>query len=179
MSSIKKISAFSILILLIIINANSQQTGKAKIAVIQAEKLPNQDPFMNSYDHSKVRLQMKAHLDNILSLFEEAGEMGADLVCGPEDIQNIGSYGLYIDTKDPVTGEILFNSLAETVPGPLTNRLAEIAKKYGMYIIAPLYESSGGKIFNTAVIFDRHGNIVEKHRKNSSAGNGNMACINR
>ena len=165
MISIKNISVFTIVILLACFNVNSQQKGKANIAIIQAEGHPNQDPFMNNYDFSKVRPLMKTHLDSILSLFEKAGKMGADLVCGPEDIQHIGSYGLYIDTKDPVTGEILFNSLAESVPGPLTDRLAAIAKKYNMYIIAPLYESSEGKIFNTAVIFDRQGKIVEKHRK--------------
>ncbi|HUX97410.1 MAG TPA: nitrilase-related carbon-nitrogen hydrolase [Bacteroidales bacterium] len=161
----KNISVFGILILLTFFNVNSQQTRKANIAIIQAEGHPNQDPFMNSYDYSKVRPQMKTHLDNLLALFEEAGKMGADLVCGPEDIQHIGSYGLYIDTKDPETGEILFSSLAEPVPGPLTDRVAEIARKSNMYIIAPMYEASEGKVFNTAVIFDRQGNIIGKHRK--------------
>ncbi|MBI5008866.1 MAG: family 20 glycosylhydrolase, partial [Bacteroidia bacterium] len=143
----------------------SQLSKTAKIAVIQAQGHPKQDPFMNSYDYSRVRPQMDDHLNNILTLFNRAGEMGADMVCGPEDIQNIGSYGLYIDIKDPQTGEILFNSLAETVPGPLTGKLAEIAAKHNMYIIAPLYEAADGKVFNTAVIFDRQGRIIGKHRK--------------
>ena len=34
-----------------------------------------------------------------------------------------------------------------------------------MYIIAPIYEAVGEKVFNTAVIFDRQGKIIGKHRK--------------
>jgi len=142
-----------------------QQNKRARIAVIQASGLPNQDPFMGDYDPSKVRPQMMAHLDNLLGLMDKAGQAGADLVCGPEDMQHIGSYGLYLNSKDPETGKILFNSLAVSVPGELTDRLAAIARKYKMYIVAPIYESSGDKVFNTAVIFDREGKIMGKHRK--------------
>lgn len=144
---------------------NGQTHGKGKIAVIQATALPNQDPFMGNYDPSKVRPGVSVHLDKLLDLFAKAGEMGADLVCGPEDMQNIGSYGLYIDVKDTETGKILFNSLAVKVPGELTDRISAIARKYKMYIIAPIYEEEGGKIFNSAVVFDREGKIIGKHHK--------------
>ncbi len=141
------------------------QNRRAKIAVIQATATLNQDPFMEDYDQSKVRPGMNNHFKKLLGLFEKAGKMGADLVCGPEDMQHIGSYGLYVDVKDPETGEILFNSLAVPVPGPLTDQLAAIARKYSMYIIAPVYEADSGKIFNTAILFDRQGRIAGKHRK--------------
>ena len=142
-----------------------QPKKSAKIAVIQATGLPNQDPFMGDYDFAKVRPQMVAHFNKLLALFEQAGQMGADLVCGPEDMQHIGSYGLHIDKKDPETGKILFNSLAVPVPGQLTDQLASIARKHNMYIIAPIYEADGDKVFNTAVVFDRQGKILGKHRK--------------
>jgi predicted amidohydrolase len=143
----------------------AQQNKRAKIAIIQATGLPNQDPFMADFDPAKVRPQMMDHFNKLLGLFEKAGQSGADLVCGPEDMQHIGSYGLYIDRKDPETGKILFDALAVPVPGPLTDQLAAIARKYSMYIVAPIYETAGDKIFNTAVIFDRRGNIIGKHRK--------------
>jgi predicted amidohydrolase len=143
----------------------AQNKGKAKIALVQASAQRNQDPFLGDYDPEKVRPSMEYNFQNVLNLFDKAGQMGADLVCGPEDIQNIGSYGLYIDRKDPVTGKILFNSLAVKVPGPFTDKIAAIARKHSMYIIAPLYEDTVGKIFNTSVIFDRRGNIIGKHRK--------------
>jgi len=139
--------------------------NNAKVALIQGSDSPRQDPFMADYDPSKVRPQSMAHFNKLLKLFEEAGEKGADIVCGPEDMQNIGAYGLHVDVNDPETDEILFMSLATPVPGPLTNQVAEIAKKYQMYIIAPLYEREGDKVYNTSVIFDRDGIIIGKHRK--------------
>ncbi len=142
-----------------------QNRGPAKIAVVQASAMPNEDPFMGNYDQSAVYPKMTGNFNNILKLFEKAGEMGADLVCGPEDIQNIGSYGLHVDRKDPITGKILFNSLALRIPGPFTDQIAAIARKYKMYIVAPLYEDADGKIFNTALVFDRQGNIIGRHRK--------------
>jgi predicted amidohydrolase len=147
------------------IHADAQVGKVAKIAVIQASALPNQDPFMGDYDQSKVYPAMTAHFNKLVRLMEQAGAMGADIVCGPEDMQNIGSYGLYINTFDAKSGEILFNSLAVSVPGPLTNQLSAVAKKYNMYIIAPIYEKFNGRIFNSAIVFDRTGKIIGRHRK--------------
>ncbi len=144
---------------------NGQTKSTAKIAVIQAEGTPIEDPFMENFDVSKVRPLMMEHFRNLLGLFEQAGREGADLVCGPEDMQHIGGYGLYLKTTDPASGKILFNSLAVPVPGRLTDMISNIASRYHMYIIAPIYEADGDKIYNTAVVFDREGKIIGKHRK--------------
>ena len=79
-----------------------QGKGTAKIALVQATAKKNQDPFMGDYEPERVRPLMTENFNHILDLFEKAGQMDADLVCGPEDMQNIGSYGLHIDKKDPV-----------------------------------------------------------------------------
>ncbi len=142
-----------------------QAPKKANIALIQATGLPIQDPFMEDYDPGMVRPQMMAHFNKLLGLFEEAGEMGADLVCGPEDMQHIGAYGLHIDVMDPESGKIFADALAVTVPGPLTDRISDIAKRHKMYIIAPIYELADRKVYNTAVVIDRSGDIIGKHRK--------------
>ena len=139
--------------------------GKARVAVIQASGSPRQDPFMADYDSTKVRPMSQAHLDKLLGLFEQAGEMGADIVCGPEDMQGIGGYGLHMNRFDPETGEILFVSLAVEVPGPLSQRLASIARKYSMYVVAPIYEKEDGKVYNSALVFSRDGELIGKHRK--------------
>ena len=114
-----KFAGIVLMLLLVNLHLSGQPNTTAKIAVIQATGLPNQDPFMNNYNPAKVRPQMMAHFNKLLGLFDKAGQMGADLVCGPEDMQHIGSYGLYIDVKDQETGKILFNGLAVKVPGPL------------------------------------------------------------
>ncbi|HUU27535.1 MAG TPA: carbon-nitrogen hydrolase family protein [archaeon] len=159
---------FAVLTLLLVASA-TQAFGltrkSAKVAVIQAEGSPRQDPFKGDYDPAKVRPMMEAHFQKLLRLLDQAGRMGADIVCAPEDMQHIGAYGLHVDVKDPENGEILFTSLAVPVPGPLTDRISKIAAKHGMYIIAPLYERKGDRVYNTAVIFDREGRIMGLHRK--------------
>ena len=141
------------------------QNRTAKIAVIQASGLPVQDPFLENYEPALVRPQMMAHFNKLLGLFEEAGKMGADLVCGPEDMQHIGSYGLHIDKNDIESGKVLFSGLAIPVPSPMTDHVADIARRYKMYVIAPIYETEGENIYNTALVFDREGKIIGKHRK--------------
>ena len=144
---------------------NGQNRGTAKVAVIQASSSPRQDPFMADYDPAKVRPQSEFHFNKLLGLFEQAGKMGADIVCGPENMHGTGAYGLHIDVIDPENGEILMLSLAIPVPGPLTDRVADIARRYKMYIIAPICEREQDKVYNTSVIFDREGNILGKYRK--------------
>ena len=144
---------------------NSQTRGTANVAVIQASKSPGQDLFMEDYDPVRVRSQSEAHFNKLLGLFEKAGLMGADIVCGPENMHGTGGYGLHIDVTDPETEEMLFLSLATPVPGPLTGRIADIARRYKMYIIAPVCERDQDKVYNTSVIFGREGSIIGKYRK--------------
>src|SRR5437763_720636 len=78
-----------------------------------------------------------------LKLVEQAGEIGADIVCLPEF-----SAAPVIDSK----------FVAEPVPGPATDAFAALAAKYKMYIIVPLLEKTDGeKHYNTAVLLDRSG----------------------
>jgi predicted amidohydrolase len=144
---------------------SASPAGKAKVAVIQVSGAKRQDPFKADYDSTKIRPLSEAHMNKLLGLFERAGEMGADIVCGPEDMQGIGGYGLHVNRTDPATGEILFSSLAVEVPGPLSKRIASIARKHSMYVVAPIYEKENGKVFNSTLVFDREGKLIGKHHK--------------
>jgi predicted amidohydrolase len=62
-----------------------------------------------------------------------------------------------------VPGDTMEN--AETIPGPSYNRLADKAKKYGMYVTAGLTEKNNGLLYNTNVLIDRAGDLVGKYKK--------------
>ncbi|HWH72241.1 MAG TPA: carbon-nitrogen hydrolase family protein [Candidatus Sulfotelmatobacter sp.] len=51
------------------------------------------------------------------------------------------------------------------VPGKYTDFLAQLAKRHQMWISAGCLEKDGEKVYNSAVIIDRSGRIVLKHRK--------------
>jgi predicted amidohydrolase len=87
-----------------------------------------------------------------LDALDQAGREKPDIVCLGEGITIIGHSGNFV-------------SVAETVPGPTTEKLGGKARQYGMYIVAGIYEREGNAIYNTAVLIDRQGRLAGKYRK--------------
>jgi predicted amidohydrolase len=54
---------------------------------------------------------------------------------------------------------------AEPIPGPLTRRLGALARKHRVAIVLGMEEREGGRIYNSAVLIDRSGRLVLRHRK--------------
>lgn len=87
------------------------------------------------------------------SLLEEAGSGGADLAALPEVWPCQGSAPQV-------------RAAAEPVPGPRTERLAEIASRHHMWVHGgSVLELDEDRVFNTSVLFDREGNLVGRYRK--------------
>jgi N-carbamoylputrescine amidase len=56
--------------------------------------------------------------------------------------------------------------LAEPVPGPTTEALSGLARRYGLVIVAPVFEKrAGGLYHNTAVVLDADGRVAGRYRK--------------
>lgn len=92
-----------------------------------------------------------------LNQIDRAELASIDLVCLPETLN---------------TFEANYNTVgyspedsAETVPGPITEQFAGIARKYGTYIIFGLCEKIKGELFNTAILLNRQGEVVGKYHK--------------
>jgi predicted amidohydrolase len=85
---------------------------------------------------------------------EQSAARGADIVCLPEGITIVGS---------PLT----YSQAAEPVPGPTTAFLGDLARRLRVWIVAGLYERSGARIYNTAVLVGRDGALVGRYRKMS------------
>jgi predicted amidohydrolase len=76
----------------------------------------------------------------------------ADVILLPEGITVVGTGKRYPD-------------VAEFIPGPTTERLAQVAREKHAYIVAGIYEREGAAIYNTAVLIDRNGRFIGKYRK--------------
>jgi predicted amidohydrolase len=83
---------------------------------------------------------------------DAAGKLGLDVVCLPEAITMIGT-----GKSGPQT--------AEPIPGPSTRRLGEAARANRIWVVAGLYEKEGRRVYNTAVLLDRQGQLAGKYRK--------------
>ncbi len=84
-------------------------------------------------------------------LAADAGRRKADLLVFGELVTVIG------------TGDM--NAAAETVPGPGTRLLGEMARRHGLYIVAGMPEREGRLIYNTAVLMGPDGDLIGKYRK--------------
>ncbi|MBN1464989.1 carbon-nitrogen hydrolase family protein [candidate division KSB1 bacterium] len=92
------------------------------------------------------------NLDSFKVFIERAGDAGADIVCLPEGITLVGTGKSYLE-------------VSETVPGPTTRFLGELAREHSLYIVAGIYEKDGPVLYNTAVLLDRTGELLGAYRK--------------
>jgi predicted amidohydrolase len=87
-----------------------------------------------------------------LQTIETAVKEKTDVILLPEGITVVGTGKSYAE-------------VAETIPGPTTARLGELARKRSSYVAAGIYEREGTVIYNTAVLLDREGALIGKYRK--------------
>lgn len=87
----------------------------------------------------------------------KAADKGAKVVCLPELFRS--RYFCQTENTD-------YFNLAETIPGPSTNALIQIAKEKGIVILAPVFEKrSLGLYHNSLVVIDSDGKLKGIYRK--------------
>jgi N-carbamoylputrescine amidase len=98
-----------------------------------------------------------ANLDAIEAGLREAAKAGVELVL-LQELHN----GPYFCQHESV-GEF---DLAETIPGPGTDRIGKLAAELRLVVVASIFEKRAtGLYHNTAVVFDRSATIAGKYRK--------------
>ncbi len=83
---------------------------------------------------------------------DAAGKLRLDIVCLGEAILAVGTPATLKDRAKPI-------------PGPVSEVLAEAAKRNKIWVVAGLTELDDEIVYNTAVLLDRNGKIAGKYRK--------------
>ncbi|MGH9340670.1 MAG: carbon-nitrogen hydrolase [Acidobacteriota bacterium] len=97
------------------------------------------------------------NFDKAVARIREAASQGAQLICLQE---------LFRSQYFPQREDAALFELAETIPGPGSERLAELARELDVIILASLFEKRTAGIYhNTAVILDQEGKLSGKYRK--------------
>ncbi len=97
------------------------------------------------------------NLNRACELLREAAHRGATVACLPELF--LGHY--FCQTEDHA-----FFSLAEPIPGPSCEALADVARETRMTVVGSLFERRAAGVYhNTAVVFDSDGRQVGIYRK--------------
>jgi N-carbamoylputrescine amidase len=122
-----------------------------KVGLIQAT-----NALDTSEDIAKIR---EANIDKHMALIDQAGAQGVQLLC----MQEIFTGPYFCAEQTP-----RWYDATEQIPdGPTTKLMQEVAKRYQMVIVVPLYEvESTGVYYNTAAVIDADGTYLGKYRKN-------------
>lgn len=108
----------------------------------------------------------KATTDKVCAYIQEAGENGAGIVVFPETF--IPNYPYFSFVKPPVLSgkdHLKLYDEAVEIPGPVTDQVGAMAKKWGIVVVLGVNEKSHGTIYNAQIIFDANGEIVLVRRK--------------
>lgn len=117
------------------------------IAAVQIKTVP--------WDLDATLKRMEQHLQLIKDIYP-----WVNLACFPE----LCPYG--IEPIKPISIDFDKNKVAEEVPGPLSNRLGQMAKRYQVWLSpGSIYEREGETIYNTAPIYSPEGELFTKYRK--------------
>jgi len=112
---------------------------------------------INDESRSVAEIQ-SAMLEKHLPMIHDAGRQGVQILC----LQEIFNGPYFCPSQDK-----RWYDAAEAVPGPTVEKLAPIAKKYGMVMVVPVYErEQAGVYYNTAAVIDADGSYLGKYRKN-------------
>src|SRR5450432_1793009 len=82
---------------------------------------------------------VKANRAKQIRLVEQAAKQGADIIC----TQELFASQYFCQVEDH-----RFFKLAETIPGPSTDAMGKIAKKYKAVIIASLFEKRAAGLYH-------------------------------
>jgi predicted amidohydrolase len=99
------------------------------------------------------------NIEKACRMISIAVDRGVDVICLPEMFSEV------------VPPDELKKKRGETVPGPSTDQLRELAKQFSIVIIAgsiinrSIIEQRGDKKFNTSLLIDRRGEIIGQYSK--------------
>lgn len=97
------------------------------------------------------------NLDKAIEKIKEAAAKGAQIVC----LQELFTSLYFCDVEDYDNF-----ALAESIPGPSTDALSEVAKEHNVVVIASLFEKRAqGLYHNTTAVIDADGTYLGKYRK--------------
>ncbi len=105
----------------------------------------------------KMQQDPSENLKRAVEKINEAGKMGAEIVCLPELFKS-----LYFCQEEDESNF----KLAEPIPGETTERLVEAAGKNNLAIIAGIFEKRArGLYHNSAVVINADGKLLGTYRK--------------
>ncbi|MDA1098987.1 MAG: carbon-nitrogen hydrolase family protein [Proteobacteria bacterium] len=95
-----------------------------------------------------------ATVEKMLGFLDVAGRRGSKLVVLPEVWTGLG-----------YSSDEAYLEIAEPIPGPTTDLVAEKAREYNMCVVGSIYEKDGNQYYNSSPLIGPDGVIIGKYWK--------------
>ncbi|WLT39097.1 Nit6803 family nitriliase [Synechocystis sp. B12] len=115
---------------------------------------------------SPVLFSQQGTMEKVLDAIANAAKEKVELIVFPETF--VPYYPYFSFVEPPVLmgkSHLKLYQEAVTVPGKVTQAIAQAAKTHGMVVVLGVNEREEGSLYNTQLIFDADGALVLKRRK--------------
>lgn len=117
---------------------------------------------------SPVLYSREATVEKVVQKILELGQKGVQFATFPETVVPYYPYFAAVQTGIQIlsgTEHLRLLEQSVTVPSPATDAIGEAARKAGMVVSIGVNERDGGTIYNTQLLFDADGTLIQRRRK--------------
>lgn len=117
---------------------------------------------------SPVLYSREATVEKVVRKIHELGQKGVQFATFPETVVPYYPYFAAVQTPlSQLMGDEYLRLLEQsvTVPSPTTDAIGAAARKAGMVVSIGVNERDGGTIYNTQLLFDADGTLIQRRRK--------------
>lgn len=117
----------------------------------------NRSPFTVGLIQDVGSPDRDANLERAVARIREAHQRGAQVIC----LQELFNAPYFCKSL-----KVEHFNIAEPIPGPVTERLAVVAKELAVVLVVPIYERQASGLYrNSAAIIDADGSLLGTYRK--------------
>ncbi|MFP5265051.1 MAG: nitrilase-related carbon-nitrogen hydrolase [Blastocatellia bacterium] len=117
---------------------------------------------------SPVLYSREGTVDKVVRKIHELGRQGVQFATFPETVVPYYPYFSYVQPPfQNIAGPEQWRLLdqAVTVPSPATDAIGEAARQAGVVVSIGVNERDGGSLYNTQLLFDADGTLIQRRRK--------------
>jgi aliphatic nitrilase len=115
---------------------------------------------------SPVLYSREGTVDKVVQKILELGEQGVQFAVFPETVVPYYPYFSYVQSPFEMAAEHLkLLDQAVTVPSAATDAIGAAARQAGMVVSIGVNERDGGSLYNTQLLFDADGSLIQRRRK--------------
>ncbi len=117
---------------------------------------------------SPVLYSREGTVDKIVRTIHELGRQGVQFATFPETVVPYYPYFSFLQPAYQIVGgreHLRLLEQAVTVPSPTTHAIGDACKEAGVVVSIGVNERDGGTLYNTQLLFDADGTLIQRRRK--------------